>query len=80
VIREPVYLLSDDADEKPHMALQVYQANNGDFYLSILPKGHKIGPKVRLSTSGGAATRCPKGVDAVHRLYDAIAGMERPDA
>lgn len=77
MIREPVYLLSDDADETPHMALQVYQANNGDYYLAVLPDGHRIGPKVRVSTSGGASFKHPGITKAMRLLYEAIAGEGR---
>jgi hypothetical protein len=72
MIREPVYLLSDDADQEPHMALMVSQGNNGDYYISVLPKGHRIGPTVRVSTSGGASTRVPGATNAIHQLWEAI--------
>ena len=72
MIHEPVTFLSDDADQDPHYALTIYQAENGDWYIAVMPDGHKIGPNVRVCTSGGASHSHPGMTTAVHRLYDAI--------
>ena len=74
MIRQPVTILSDDADQKPHYALSVMQGMDGDYYVAVMPKGDKIGPVVRLSTSGGASTRHPGVTTIIHRLYDCLAG------
>jgi hypothetical protein len=50
---------------------------NGDWYVSVLPHGHKIGPTVRVTTSG--SPRGQRGVStAVARLYRAMGGEEEP--
>jgi len=78
VIREPATLLSDDADQDPHYALTVCQGNNGDYYLSVMPAGDRLGPSVRVSTSGGASCKYPGVTEACRLLWEAISG-ERQD-
>ena len=78
MIHEPVTFRSDDADEDPRYALTIYQANNGDWYVSVMPDGHRIGPNVRICTSGGASHSHPGLSNAIHKVYEAIeAGRDR---
>lgn len=72
MIHEPVTFESDDADLDPHYALTIYQAENGDWYVAIMPAGAKIGPVVRVSTSGGAAHSHPGLANAIRHVHGAI--------
>lgn len=51
--------------------LLVFHGNNGDWYVSVLPHGNRVGPAVRLTTSG-----TPRGFDgvpaAMAHLYRAL--------
>jgi hypothetical protein len=71
-IREPVRYLTDDRDREERHELVIGQAPNGDWYISVLPEGHKHGPNVRLCTSGGASSAAPGLTIAVLRAYEAI--------
>jgi hypothetical protein len=70
---EPRIYLTDDSDQNQH-TLQIQSGDNGDWYIAVLEKPtHKIGPYVRLTTSG-----CRSGMHhvagAVANLYRAIGG------
>lgn len=54
-----VRYLTDDRDSQQRHELVLYQANNGDWYLMVVPEGHRFGPTVRFCTSGGASSRVP---------------------
>lgn len=54
----------------------MFNAQNGDLYLSTCPESHKFGVTVRIERSGGASTRNPRLVQALTATYDAIAGNE----
>lgn len=56
--------------------LTISQGGNGDWYVAVLPKGHRIGPSVRLRTSGGAATGCPGLTIAIADAYRALGGEQ----
>lgn len=74
--------LSDDADIDRHdYELVIHDARdrNGDWYISIVPKGHKIGPTVRIRTSGGEASRLPGFIAAIDAMYQALARDPRAD-
>jgi hypothetical protein len=63
---------SDDRDLEGHdNDLMVYQGGNGDWYITIVKHEQKIGPTVRLTTSG-----TPRGFEgvpkAVWSLYRAL--------
>ncbi len=61
---------TDDRDIDPDRhELHVGLGGNGDWYLSVLPEGHKLGPTVRISTSGGAEQRYPGIGVALADLY-----------
>lgn len=74
---EPRRYRSDDRDLEDHdLDLVVLPPDgNGDWYVSVLPHGDKIGPTVRVTTSG-----TPNGQHgvcvAVARLYRAMGGEE----
>jgi len=60
--------LSDDADLDPQ-ELVVFQGGNNDWYISIRVPGEKLGPAVRLRTSGGASASNPGLPVAAFRLW-----------
>ena len=60
--------------EEERNKLIMWNAPNGDLYLSICPESHNGGIHMRIERSGGAATRNPKLVKALTDAYDAIAG------
>jgi hypothetical protein len=55
--------------------LLVFAAENGDWYIAIVRHGEKLGPAVRLTTSGS-----PRGLErvpvAVAKLFDALGGHD----
>jgi hypothetical protein len=71
---EPVHYLTDDRDSRERHELVIMQAGNGDWYVSVLPEKHRIGPTVRLCTSGGASSRVPGLVAAIASAYRALRG------
>ena len=65
---------SDDRDLRGcDNELCVFSGENGDWYVSIVKRGEKIGPCVRVTTSGS-----PLGMEgvpvAIARLYRALGG------
>jgi hypothetical protein len=56
--------------------LTISQGGNGDWYVAVLPEGHRIGPSVRLRTSGGASTGCPGLTIAIADAYRALGGEQ----
>lgn len=72
---EPRRYRSDDRDLEDHdLDLVVMPPDgNGDWYVSVLPHGHKIGPTVRVTTSGAPSAQRDVPL-AVAGLYDAIGG------
>lgn len=74
---EPRTYRSDDRDLRgDDNDLGVFAGGNGDWYITIVAHGERLGPAVRLTTSG-----TPRGLDhvpaAVANLYRAL-GAERP--
>lgn len=73
--------LTDDRDhgldalahERRH-ELVVFQGENGDWYVGVWPEGDRLGPSVRISTSGGAAAARPGLPGAVAEAYRAMGG------
>lgn len=64
---------SDDRDfDDGDNDLMVYSGGNGDWYLTIVPHGHRIGPTVRVRTSGGPPEQPLAGV-GVAQLWHALA-------
>ena len=78
--REPRRYRSDDRDLDGHdLELVVLPPDgNGDWYVSIVDHGDKIGPTVRVTTSGA-----PRGQElvcvAVAKLYRAMGGESIQD-
>lgn len=70
---------SDDRDLAGcDMRLDVFQGENGDWYVSICPSSHKGGPAcVRITTSGN---RFPEAANAVADLFRALEGSHREHA
>jgi len=65
--------LTDDSDTDD-MELRLSQGDNGDWYLSILPKGDRFTRHcVRITTSGQRRHDLPQ---AVHAMYNAMAPRE----
>jgi len=50
----------------------MWNAPNGDLYISICPESNKFGSIVRIERSGGAKTRNPRLVAALTAAFDAI--------
>ncbi len=66
--------LTDDRDGfasgwRGNRELVVSMAGNGDWYVSVLPEGHKAGPTVRITTSG---QRLHGIVSAIAAVYQAL--------
>lgn len=59
-------------DDREGYELIIMRDEQGDLYISVLPEGHKIGPKVRLCASGGASSRCPRLRRALFHAYDSM--------
>jgi hypothetical protein len=71
-IREVRYL-TDDRDGKRRNELVIEIGGNGDWYVSVVPEGEgTAGRGVRLSTSGGAATRAPGLTSGIAIAYKAL--------
>ena len=51
----------------------IWNAENGDLYLTVCPHNHNGGCTIRIERSGGAITRNPNMVAALTNVYDAIA-------
>jgi len=74
--REPRDYRTDDCDQE---TLRISMGGNGDWYLTILDEpSHKLGPTVRLTTSG-ARREHEHVAMAVFRLYEALGGKAPPD-
>lgn len=73
----PRRYLTDDRDLKPRHELVVSRGGNSDWYVQVLPEGHRMGPGVRICTSGGAAGSHPALPLAVWHLYQALEAPER---
>lgn len=57
---EEVRYLTDDRDEKKRNELVIQFADNGDWYVSVVPEGQGcMGKAVRICTSGGASREAP---------------------
>ncbi len=68
------YLCDDRDDDEPYK-LSISMGGNGDWYVSVLPKGDRWSrATVRLCTSGGAIRAVPGLVEAVCDAYRALGG------
>lgn len=75
--RGPRRYLTGDADMERLELVVAPPDGNGDWYISVLPEGDKIGPTVRVPTSG-ARREHQHVASAVAGLYCALGG-EDPD-
>ncbi len=64
--------MSDDVDIEPNR-LRLDQGGNGDWYLTILKPGERMGVAVRITTSGTRSS-APDMPRAVFDLYRAMGG------
>ena len=64
--------LTDDRDSRERHELVIYQGNNGDWYVMVVPEGNRLGPTVRLCTSGGASSRVPGLTAAIAQAFLAL--------
>lgn len=64
--------LTDDRDQPDRHELKIMQGGNGDWYVSVLPEGDRLGPSVRLCTSGGASFAAPGLTVAIAQAYRAM--------
>lgn len=65
-----------DIDERHDLDLMVLPPDgNGDWYVSILPHGHRLGPAVRVTTSGSPHGQHGVCV-AIAQLYRAMGGED----
>ena len=71
---DPLSYLTDDLDTEDRHKLVIQQGGNGDWYVSVLPENHRLGPTVRISTSGGAQFKVPGLGIAISRAYRALNG------
>lgn len=73
---EPREVVSDDADIDlvGGYRLSIFMGGNGDWYVAILKPGERLGPCVRLRTSGGAASDYPGLCVAIANAYRALGG------
>ena len=71
---EPRRYRSDDRDlASKDLELVAFSAGNGDWYVGVWSHGHKIGPTVRVTTSGTPSAQRDVPL-AVAGLYDALGG------
>ena len=70
MIREPRYYLSDDCDIAENR-LQMFQGNNGDWYLSVLKSNERSGTCCRITTSG-CRREYEKTAIAVLKLWESL--------
>lgn len=64
--------LTDDRDASRRNELVILQGNNGDWYVGVCPEGEGCIGLVRLSTSGGASSRCPGLTTAIAEAFRCI--------
>lgn len=71
--------VTDDLDlaDGPPMELSLFQGNNGDWYLSVEPKGTRMPRHVVRITTSGSMRPCMPGV--MRDLFEAMA-TGRPTA
>ncbi len=62
-------------DNREGMKLVINKDEQGDFYISVIPADSIFGECVRLTASGGAASRCPKLRQAIFDVWEALCEM-----
>lgn len=68
-MREKRIYITDDCDLN-HNRLELFQGDNGDWYISTLKEGERLGNAVRITTSGGR--HADKVALAIYKLYEAM--------
>lgn len=71
MIRESRYYLSDDCDIEENR-LQIFQADNGDFYLSILKPNERFSNAVCRITTSGCRRQYQNVANTVLRLWESL--------
>lgn len=74
IAQEPREVTSDDLDidEVGGYRLSIFMGGNGDWYVTILKPGDRLGPCVRLAMSGGASSKFPGLGVAIADVYRAL--------
>lgn len=72
--------LTDDRDAKNRFELEVTHADNGDYYLAVVPEGKRSFDAVRISTSGGCAAENPRLLKATREMFEALGGWNASTA
>lgn len=70
MIREERTYITDDCDLN-HNRLELFQGENGDWYISTLKEGDRLGNAVRITTSGGGK-HGDKVALAIFKLWEAM--------
>lgn len=76
-MRETRDYLTDDCDLNKNR-LELYQGENGDWYISTLKEGQRLGNVVRITTSGGGEYGGRVAM-AIYNLYEALKRNERDE-
>ena len=71
MIKEPRYYLSDDCDIEENR-LQIFQAENGDFYLSILKPNERFSNTACRITTSGARRQYQNVANTVLKLWESL--------
>lgn len=66
-----------DLPIEEQMALTIIAGGNGDWYVSTHPVGQVSLHAVRICTSGGAVTNCPRLGIAISEAFEAIKNAEQ---
>lgn len=69
-MREPRDYLTDDCDLNKNR-LEIYQGQNGDWYIQTFKEGQRLGNAVRITTSDGGEYG-GRVVMAIYNLYEAL--------
>lgn len=64
-----------DIDDVGGYRLSVFMGGNGDWYVTILKPSDRLGPCVRLATSGGASALFPGLPSAMAKVYRALGSV-----
>lgn len=68
-----VRYLTDDRDLPEQYELVIFAGGNGDWYISVVPKGEVSVRAVRICPSGGAAAAVPGLPTAIADAFRALA-------
>jgi len=71
MIREPRYYLSDDCDIEENR-LQIFQGENGDWYLSVLKPNERFSNTYCRITTSGARREYQNTANTVLKLWESL--------